>query len=370
MRSIKPGHSLNFIYSAVFAVILAFFPRQDAIALDWNTDYGVSLSVGHQENFRLTQENEIDSTSSNLNLFADLEGASEITRTTITLRANSNNYSESEIDDSDGYSVALDTQRRGERLSGSLGLALASESTTDTELLDTGNVIDGERETASIAPGLAYQLTERNSLNANFDASDVTYDTESFTEYKNNSLSVGWGYRLDEASSVSLELSSTEYDPEDDSPTDINSTSIGYEMSTSKTTRYLFRVGYSDLDSPDGSETSGDYRVEIEHGIDERNSLQIELSNSYVGGGSGEVRDEDQVSVGWAHSLSDKTQLSLNVRALSNDDRDYGSVSFGGSYRYTRELTLGANMSYRRQEANSADAEASGVFVSLSYSPI
>ena len=351
-------------------VTLQFSQWQIARAYDWDNDYGVNVSVGQENNFRLAATNEIDTTSTRLGVFANLQGSTEISNLRVALGANSSTYSESEIDDSDGYNLSLDTLRRGERLSANLVVSATAQSTTETELLDTGNVIDGKRNTARVSPGLNYLLDERNSLFANLSVSDVTYDTVSLIEYTDTAVSIGWGYALDEASDFSFNLSTSEYDPENDETTDIKSLSFGYEIRTSEVTSYAFSIGYSDVDRPDNSEASGDYAIDINHRTDERNSFVIALSNAYRGGGAGDVRDEDLLSLQWNHALSDRSQLDLLAQAISNDDRDYTSIEFRGGYQYTREVSLGATLRYRRQDSDFADADSSSVFFSLSYSPI
>ena len=66
------------------------------------------------------------------------------------------------IDDSNGYSVTLDTNR-WERWSQPEPVAGVTVN-PETELLDSSAVIDCEREKVSITPGLTYQLEERNSI--------------------------------------------------------------------------------------------------------------------------------------------------------------------------------------------------------------
>ncbi|MDH3389727.1 MAG: hypothetical protein OEN02_17715, partial [Gammaproteobacteria bacterium] len=231
-------------------MLLLFGQAPTTRAYDWSNDYGVDLRVGRENNFRLTETNEIDTTSTRVGAFANIRGSTEISSIGLTLGANSIAYSESGIEDSDGYSLTFDASRRGERLSGNLAVSAASESTTETELFDTGNVIDGQRDTTRVAPGLSYRLDERNSVFANLSASDVTYDTVSLIEYTDTALSVGWGYALDEASDFSLTLRTSQYDPEDDETTEIDSLNLGYEIRTSEVTRYAFSIGYSEVDRP------------------------------------------------------------------------------------------------------------------------
>lgn len=343
---------------------------QASQAYDWNNDYGVDATVGYDDNFRLNENDELETTSTRLGVFANLEGTTEISNLRLTLGANSTTYSESEIDDSDGYRLSLDTSRRGERFSSYLNLSLDSQSTTETELLDTGAVEDGTRDSASLAPGMSYRINERNSISLGLSFRDVTYDTVSLTEYTDNAVTLGWSYQLDETSSFSVNLRTSEYDPDDDDTTDTNNLSLGYTMSPAEATNYTFSVGYSDVNRPDDSESSGNYAIDINRRTDERNSYSFTLSNDYVSSGAGEVRDEDSAGVNWVHSLSEKSQFNLGAQASSNDQRDFVSIELGGNYNYTREINLGASLRHRRQESDSVDADSSSVFFSLSYSPI
>ena len=343
---------------------------QAVFSADWNNDYGVTIKVGQDDNFRLAEDDEIETASTELSVFADLEAATEISATRLALGARGNNYSESEIDESESYRLSLFTSRQGERLSGNLSLSFESETTTETELLDSGNVVDGERETAKVAPGANYRIDERNYVFGNLSATDVTYDIDSLTEYTNSSISLGWGYQFDETSEFTVSLSATEYDPEDGDTTDIGSARLGYTWQTSEATAYNASIGYSDVDRPGDSETGNTLGFGVEHEVDERNRLTISYDNSYQGSGTGDVREEDQLNLDWLHGLSDRTDINFSVAAIDNDDREYYSLEFGGSYRYSREVSLRGNVRYREQESDTTEADSSGIFFSLTYSPI
>jgi len=151
-------------------------------AYDWNNDYGVNATLEWDDNFRLSQTDPIETTSTSVGVFADLQGATEISNIRLAIGANATKYSDASIEDSDGDSVSLETDRRGERWSGNLDLSVAAESTTETELLDTGRVIDGERITDRISPGANYQLDEKNSIYGNLVFINVSYDTVALTE--------------------------------------------------------------------------------------------------------------------------------------------------------------------------------------------
>jgi hypothetical protein len=133
-------------------------------AYDWNTDYGVDTGVGAHDNYRLTDDDETDSSSAEVGGFISIEGTTEISSVGLSLSGRDRRFSDSSIDNEDSYNLALDTSRSGERIGSYLSLIFDSASTTETELLDSGVNEDGSRDTITISPGISYQLDERNSF--------------------------------------------------------------------------------------------------------------------------------------------------------------------------------------------------------------
>jgi hypothetical protein len=347
-----------------------------ARAYDWNQDYGVDATIEYNDNFRLREDDSISTTSTGIGVFVDLQGTTETSSLRFAMGASGTQYSESSIDDSEDYYLSFGAARIGERWSGTLDLSYYVAPTTETEQLDTGDLADGERRTSRAAGGLSYQLDERNSIYANLAFSDVTYDTVSLTEYTDNSVSMGWVNQFSETSEVSLNGSVSEYDPDDDDTTTVTSLGIGYGFNTSEATRYNLVLGYSESDSPTGTNSDGDSSFEVRHSIDERNGFSLFAGNGYVASGAGEVRYERRLSLRWDHALAERMQFTLTSEVVStsqeerNDDRDYIEIVAGGSHQYTREISFAANYKYRAQQSDSNDADSNSVLFSLSYSPI
>ena len=354
----------------VILFLFAFGQAQIALAYDWNNDYGANVTVSVDDNYRLAREDEIDNTSTRLRLFTDVEGRTEISSIRLTLSVSGEDHSESSIDAQEGYNLALNTSRTGERLSSFLNVAFDSDLTNETELLDTGVIEDGTRDTVSVSPGLSYQLNERNSLSGNLSFQDVSYDTESQIDYTNNSFVLSWSYRLDESSQLYTSLRSSVYEPEDDDETDTNTFSLGYLLQSSEATAYNFSIGYTDVDRPRDSESGGNFLFEADHRTDERNSFTLLLSNSFEDSGQGEVREENNLALGWANGFSERSQFTLSADAVSTDERDYYSVEAGFNYNYSREINLSTSYRYRERDEGAGAADSSTVSFSLSYSPI
>jgi long-subunit fatty acid transport protein len=352
-----------------------------ASAYDWSSDYGINTGVGVHDNYRLTDKDETDSTSFEVGGFVSIEGRTEISQVRLALRAKNRIFSDSSIDDETSYNLALNTSRTGERLSSYLSLAFDSASTTETELLDTGENKDGTRDTVTIAPGLSYQLDERNSLATDLSYRDVTYDTVSLTEYTNTSLALSWSYRFDETRSVTTRYVYSVYDPDDpkdpddDGNTDTNSLSLGYGFSTSEATAYNITLGVTDVDGPQDSTTSGTGAFNVNHQTDERNNFSLSLSRNYEGSGRGDVRERDRINLQWNHGLSDRSQTTVSAEGVNADDRDYYTLAAGYNYNYTREVVLSASYRFRvrSEDEDSFDADSansSTLLFKLSYSPL
>ncbi len=354
--------------AAVFAVTYGCW--NSAQAYDWTNIYGTSLTLGFDDNYRLDTVNEIDTSSTNLGVFTRLEGSSEISNLELSLSVNNQSFSDSSIDEQTGYQLALNSSRTGERLDSFLDVSLDSVSTADSELLDTGTLVDGTRESVSFSPGISYRLNERDSISANLTLQDVSYDTVSLTDYTDNSLTLGWRHGLDETSSIAVSLSTSVYETETNITTDTNSLNLGYELSVSAQTSYDFSIGYSEIDRPAGSVSSGTYGIEMNYRSDDRNNFLASVSNGYEASGAGEVREEDRLGVRWNHGLSERAQLTLSADGVKSDLRDYYSVEAGSNYQYSREVNLAASYRFRQQSDALGSADSSTLLFSLSYSSL
>src|SRR5210317_970816 len=138
----------------VFVLLMLFMPMSvwtSASAYDWNQDYGVDATIENDDNFRLSEDDPVSTVSSGLGVFADLQGTTEISSLRFAVGASGTQYSESSIEDSENYYLSLAAARSGQRWSGTLDLSFDLEPTTESELLDTGALVDGERRAVGAA---------------------------------------------------------------------------------------------------------------------------------------------------------------------------------------------------------------------------
>lgn len=340
-------------------------------AYTWDPGYGAGLTLGYDDNFRLTADDELETLSTDLGLSADFEGATEISTISMLIGLNAIAYSESEIEDKNNYRALFDWSGTGERSSGHLAASYVQESTTETELLDTGINQDGTRNTYRVAPELDHRLDERNTLVASLVYRDVQYSSISLTEYTETSATASWRYALKQIDEVFVNYRLSEYDPDNDTgSTHWNTVMIGFETEPSERTMYSFAVGYSDVDRPEGSETGGNYAIDILHSADERNNFVFSVSSDYKSSGRGEVRKEDRFHLRWNSGLSETTSFTLSSEALSTDEFDYLTISAILNRQFSKEIRLSGSIRYRQREENSLEADSTSLFVSLLYQPV
>lgn len=348
---------------------LTIVPEQVG-AYDWNSRYGIDAQLGYDDNYRLSNTDEVETTTSTLGVNANLQGTSEISTLDLSLGANATEYSDSTIDDSDGYRLSLATSRRGERLTSSLGISFESESTAETELLDTGVTEDGTRESLAITPAVTYSIDELNALSISLQHRDVSYDTVSLIDYVDNSVTLGWSRQLDESSGVSANLSMARYEPDDADETDTESIYFGYNWRTSQATGYRLSLGYSDVDRPNARDSGGNFSFAIDHETDERNSFVFSINQGFQPSGRGEVIEETSLAMRWTRALTDRSSFNLGATAVSNDNRDYYSINTGVGHQITQEINLGGSLRYRSESTDAGSPDSTSVFFSVAYRPL
>jgi len=331
-------------------------------------DYSVQLSSDYVDNFRLSETDQIDTWSNTLGLGLELGSASETSNVTGLIFIDATEYSDSSIEDSDSYTLDFDFGRKGERLYGLLFVSHRSESTTETELLDTGRIVDGARISTSIVPTVGYYFDERNSISTSLDYIDTSYDDVSLVGYSQKSLSVSWDHQMDEISKLSSGFSVAEYDPEDDSVTDTRTIGVYYESKFSASMDYILGIGFSDVNRPSDSESSGVFSLEVSYIPDRRNDFSGSLSSTYEPSGTGNVQETDSLSFAWNHGISEKLSFDLSGVASSNSSQDYFSLSAGGKYVFRPEWSMSSNIEYRKQNKDTGNAESVGIYFFFYYS--
>ena len=348
----------------------AFLSFSASSRYQWGNDYTVESELGWEDNFRLSEDDPIETTSVQAGASGEFRGFDEVSNTILGLGGNTTRYSESSIDDAQDYGIYGIYTRVGERWTADLNAAYRIVPTTASEQLDTGRLEDGEKQTTTILPSFNYQVDERNSVYANLSFEDVSYDTVSLTEYTNNSLAMGWAYGLSETSSISLNFNGSEFESDEGVSTTTTGANIGYGWDYTDTTRYDLVLGFAQTDGADGTNRDGNSSITITHIVDDRNNFTFFAGNGYASSGSGDVRYQSDFNVVWGHQINFEAQFNLSGDGVYTEDREYYSISAGITYRFSRPFYITGGYRYRTQSAEDNNSDSNSIWFTIRYSPV
>jgi hypothetical protein len=354
-------------FIACGALVLTMIFAFNVNALNWEGGHGVSITSGYDDNYSLLPDKEIGTSFARAGVFLTGEGSSETNLVRLRAAINGDTYSSNTLDDRATGTLSLSTRHSGEGMQSNLTVSYVTEPTIETELLDSGVIIDSSKQTASLSTDFSYNIDERNLLSASLSFSQVGYDTPSLNEYQNSAITIGWGYQLSETSRVTTNFTLSQYNPETTDVTDNNSLKIGYEISASEVTSYSFSVGASRVDGPVNSETGSNYSFVINHQGDALNRFTLTAANSYQASGLGVVREEDKLNLNWTHAFSERMQGMLSTNFVAADDRDYLAIQTGASYNISRNISISGVFRIKGQQSSISDAESNSLLFTLSY---
>lgn len=334
----------------------------------WNNVYGVNASVGYDSNFRLTEEDEIETSQTTASLQARAENTSQTTNLAISSSIGGNDYSDSEIDGESFFDLDVNWIQNYERSNYSLGAAYMLEPTAETEVLDTGAIVDGSRDTVILTGGYRYDLSQSSTISLDASFSDVTYDSDLFNEFQEANLFINYNLRADSNSSWTYSLGYTDFDPELNEEAETLVATIGYQLSTSAATDMNFTLGYTDVSGGDDASDGGVFSFTVTNASDQRNTYSLSLTRDILSGGGGELREQDTLELDWNHRISDRLSFDSSIVALSSNLRDYGELGFGFTHRLSNRTNIGGSYRYRDQENDTEEASSNSVFFSIATS--
>jgi hypothetical protein len=337
-----------------------------AYGYDWNDSYRIGLETGYNTNYRLNDE-EIETAYGKLGVSADITGSTESSSLKLSGAIIGDSYSDSDVEDETGYRLNLDTENRSERSAWYLGVSATREPTIETELLDSGLLVDGTRDRLNVSPGIVYQLSERNSAELGLEFEENNYDTDLLIESTYELVFVGLTHQLNETSDISTRLSYSEFDPDDDEITETSNLSIGYQLNPRESLSYLFSLGYSEVDQPVGSDSGGTYGIELQNIQDERNTYTLSFAHNFYTSSSGEVREEDRVNANLIRGLAERTSFIATAELASTDDSDSFRIALSMEYEYSREVLLTGGFRFRNRDNDINNETSSELFVSVTF---
>lgn len=242
----------------------------------------------------------------------------------------------------------------------------------------------------SVRPEWSHSLTEKTTLNLNYEFTDVTYeDAESTgrTDYSIHSGQLNVSHQLMPKtlvfSNASVTLFST---PDIDSSTTYYSLQAGIQHNFSERweveivgggrySRSEFRNRNNNKDTSSG--LGGLANASITHQYT-TGSLHARIAQDIRPTGNGDLQTTNQVAFSWNHHLTEHLSLNLPLSALRASainedtnrlDRSYYQVAPAINWKLTPEFSLGLRYRYRYQKYDNADdsADSHSAMLSANY---
>jgi hypothetical protein len=391
---------------AVIGGLLSLSPLA-AVAADWSYEPRVALSAEYDDNHRLTNVSgqEIEVYGPKLDARLVMRGSTPQTTFTLTPQVVFTQYIEGEEDDLENYYLRMGLDHQAERMRAyvnaryssviTLGRFFPSGAGEDPVLgqPDPGENVPrvatpNREDRFDIAPGVAFDITQRQSLELGASYLDVSYDEQrpGDQDFENISLFANYRFKTSEMSTLALLTTFEQYDPIVDEATDYYSISGEWTRSWSETAEVYVRAGASFVDSnpvaggtDSGSSTgfSGGVGAEWTYQV---TRLFVDLNQYLDPNGDGQLVNRTQLRLGLARDLSQTTVLTFGLRGINDDappgdstykGQKYASADVGFRWRMDRQWTLFGVYEYRWKEREDAinDATSNSVNLGVAWAP-
>lgn len=284
--------------------------------------------------------------------------------------------------------INFNTSHENERSTWGLNAGYVQDSTRNDAELDTGDFrTESTITTRSISPSYSYNLTERDSLSISGGYTEKTYSTDDFSDNESVSLSTGWQHQFSERLSSGFNFSATNYQSEGtalSSDNDIYNLGATLNYQVTELWSLSGQLGMSKLNGEqttsgfkDESTSSGTSYNVTANRMGELDNFSITLFRGLTPSSTGEVNEQDRISVAYSRKLTETISASLNTSyqqtssALQEGTNERKYLNFSPSIKWQFERNLGLSLGYnyrqQKQSDSSTDATSNAVFVTLLY---
>ena len=283
---------------------------------------------------------------------------------------------------------------RGERSSFSMNGQYLRQSTSITELEDTGNVQSDDRKvTTRLAPQFNYSLFEDIQVFAGLNYTDVEFPNATpvnTTEYDVKGGNGGVVYTIDELNSITFTGYYSEYEA-DTFTSDVDSVGGNIRYNKTFNERWQGYVGlgyrksnYKFINNMNNIERDSDtgetYELGFTYQKSELERLTFRVVNQLQPSSSGNVNDRLEFRSSYRKQLSPRITGVANLLWLENesvnddsgnDNREYWQSIIGLDYRLTEMWSLTGRYRHREQEyvdrANSSKADSDAILIGIRF---
>ena len=396
-------------------------------AAEWSAEPKISLRTGYNDNIRLTAAPHDSvwetalSPSVKFGVAQEHQGLSGDARLSIRRFTGGDGRESSDVLDREDYHFNTDAWHNTLRDSFRGNLDYTRDSTLDSELDQTGNVVDDRatRDRFTLGPSWTRMLTELTRLELSYQYTNVDYSDD-----PGISNLVGYDYHVASASLLrqltprtlgTLAVGFNSYLPDTDFDSDTITLQAGLTTNFSETLEASVLAGQRETTSdsfigtgicvgadpgatfpsctggiavPTGTTntevdtSSATYSASITKTF-ETGSVSVSLSRSTNPSSDGELLDRTRAVLTGEHKFTETLRTSLRVEYTENETivnrvgfvsnpetEDFFRVTPKIHWRWSREWSLTGEYQYATDDqANADEATRNAVYVTLSYRP-
>ena len=398
--------------SVIGALLIGLFGPAPARAA-WEFVPDLSISAHNDKNPRFDQDGpaEPSSTSAVFDVAANIANFTDRSYLTFEPRLRAYQYadsSDSDLENEDIYirgsgehrwqtvTAGFSAQFQSERMLSAEIAEVDADNNPDTEDpvdVDTGRLItiNEDRERVRLSPYLAFQVSERNTLQFNVVDTEVSYTGGNLvgrTGYDDTVMSAGIYRTVDARNSLAAVLTVDKFRAgQNQNVTDTVTVEGSFTRPVSELWSFTLGAGVlrSDFEFRDTAlrlinRATTDYTLRTGfRKRAERSSINIDFRRNVYPSSTGFAAVRREVLLYLTHDLSQRVTAGFGIRAneteslgdvSEQDNRDYLRAELGFEWALKEVLFLGAGYDYTRQDftfVGGEDATYQSVYVGLTY---
>lgn len=355
------------------AISFALFSAMPAWSAAWHQAVSVPVSAEYDSNPTMAASDEEGVWRFRLLPRYTLTGTSGTDEYKVGLAVNLERSSDESLSQNRSDPSLLLGWRRQSEL-GEMGLTAKYDqaSTRATELAESGLVAaDSTRTSKSLSGNWRKALNERNSLAADLEYKDISYDSGSYNDYTNLSGGLKYSHAVSERAEAFLHANASRYNPDGTGfPSNNYGALVGMKMLASERLDWTAQVGLSrTTGNDDGTGWQGSYLL---HYAGVRSDLNLEIGRYMNPSGEGGFAESDQVRASWGYAVDERTRAGVDAVWMKYKGLSANTTRQAGIWA-SRELTpfwstrLSCTFK-QRTESGAGDSSAYVIGLSLIYS--
>ncbi|MES1263298.1 MAG: hypothetical protein ABUL69_03005, partial [Peristeroidobacter soli] len=333
-----------------------------AAAAQWGVVPQLSLIADSDSNRRL-QEPERPSDGAVINGLLSITRETEVSTLALKPRASVSRYSGDDALDSEDWGIDTLYRFGGERLAFDVRAGASDDSTLITELGETGFVDSNTRRHSLYAStSLTQYLGVRHRLRYQASMTDVDYDRTLGTGlvgYHYPSIGLLYASTLSPRFDITFSLDAARLEvPLTHVESDTRGAQAGFRFRVSENFDLEARAGRTHTQARGRSDVAQSYFASASW-HDERQNLDLTLSQDVQPSGNGILVHADDLRVAWSYRLTERLTLDSSARATFREDTAvdlrrysyrYGAAQLAFGWRCDENWTMSLAGGYVRQE--------------------